>query len=138
MDLYDHPETEFVAGFIGSPKMNLLPVETTARGVELSAGKPALPVPVRPAEQLGIRPEALRLVAPEQGLVTGKVALSEYLGADLSVYVDTERAGRVTLRGPGTMKVTEGETVGLTFDPSEAHLFDASGDAIRGEAKAAA
>ena len=137
-ELYTAPANTFVAQFIGSPKMNLLPVETTARGVELSAGKPALPVPVRPAEQLGIRPEALRLVAPEQGLVTGKVALSEYLGADLSVYVDTERAGRVTLRGPGTMKVTEGETVGLTFDPSEAHLFDASGDAIRGEAKAAA
>ncbi len=137
-ELYTAPANTFVAQFIGSPKMNLLPVETTARGVELSAGKPALPVPVRPAVQLGVRPEALRLVAPEEGLLTGKVALAEYLGADLSVYVDTEHAGRVTLRGPGTMKVRDGETVGLTFDISEAHLFDANGDAIRGEMKAAA
>ena len=132
-ELYSRPANTFVAQFIGSPKMNMLPatMDGPAR-VRLDAGGVDLPAaPPRPAAELGVRPEDLRLVAPDQGRIRGTVALSEYLGADVSVHVNAGEAGRVTMRGARGTAVRDGEDVGLDFDLPDCHLFDAEGRAMR-------
>lgn len=130
-ELYTAPDNIFVAQFIGSPKMNLLPCRISGEGIVLASGQVAIPTPVRTAHHVGIRPENLQLCDPSEGYVTGRVALSEYLGADQSVHIDVEHAGRVTLRGPVALRAADGDTVGLTFATHDAHFFDKDGQAIR-------
>ena len=117
-ELYERPRNLFVAQFIGSPKMNVVP-----------AGALAHPPPG--AAHVGVRPEALRLVAPGEGALEGRVSLVEYMGADSFVYVDCGRAGTVLVRLSGPTRAREGETVGLAFDARDAHGFDAAETAMR-------
>ncbi|PZX11718.1 carbohydrate ABC transporter ATP-binding protein (CUT1 family) [Palleronia aestuarii] len=131
-DLYTAPANTFVAQFIGSPRMNLLPCEQMdSTRIRLPGGSIEIPsLPCRPA-QIGIRPEDLNLVAPTEGRLRGQVVLTEYLGADRCVHIDLGEV-RVTLRDAGSSPkiARDGEEVGLAFDPRRAHYFDAAGDAI--------
>ena len=138
-ELYNTPANRFVAGFIGSPAMNFL--RATARGtadgtaVTLAGGAPVLlPArPIGPEEQpveIGIRPEHLRLVAPEGAHLTGKASVVEYLGNTSYAYVDTALGPMIVETG-GTHDLRTGDTVGLMLDLGQAHLFDAAGQAIR-------
>ena len=114
-DLYLRPANTFVAQFIGSPRMNLIPAAALATG------------PAGTAE-VGLRPEDLR-IAPD-GPIRGRVDALEYHGADLSVFVDCGPAGRVNLRAPGMVGIAEGDDVTLGFDPARAHFFDFSGQRL--------
>jgi multiple sugar transport system ATP-binding protein len=131
-DLYDRPANLFVAGFIGTPRMNLIPCTGTAQGALLPGGTV---VAVRTGEgapaTLGLRPEALRAVAPEEGRLAGTVAHVEYLGADLIAFVDTVTTGRLALRAAGTSRLVPGDAVCLSFDDTDAHLFGPDGMALR-------
>ena len=115
MDLYHKPDNLFVAGFIGSPKMNLV---GGAVAKEYNA------------ETMGIRPEHLAISSTE-GKWKGTAGVAEHLGSDTFVHVQTEAAGLVTVRATGDFSVRHGDTVYLTPDPARVHRFDAQGKAIR-------
>ena len=118
--LYERPQNLFVAQFIGSPKMNVFPA-SAAREIVAPDG----------AAHLGLRPEHLRLVPAEEGSVTGRVDVLEYLGADTFVIVDGGAAGRITVRVSGDATVQPGAEVGLGFDAQALHAFDADGATLR-------
>ena len=145
--LYEHPATLFVAGFIGSPKMNFLSgrLEPGAEGhaVELR-NNVRLPVAAEVGEArqgdpvtLGVRPEGLRVGA---GPLQAKVALIEWLGNIRFAYLDTPAADEplIVQLGPQD-RLKEGDSVGLDLAAGDAHLFDAAGRAFaRGRAAPAA
>jgi multiple sugar transport system ATP-binding protein len=119
-ELYENPANLFVAQFIGSPRMNVMPVE--------SIGNVTLP---NGAKSVGMRPEHIDLVAPGSGLIDGTVDVLEYLGADTFVILSCGLAGQVTVRVNGNASLRPGETVGLSISNELLHSFDANGLAIR-------
>ncbi|MEQ8919674.1 MAG: ABC transporter ATP-binding protein [Marinovum algicola] len=131
--LYERPVNRFVAQFIGSPKMNVLPASGDD-GARVVLDGSTLEVPGGydgAVAELGIRPEHLRLCDPGQGALTGRVSHVEYLGADASVFVTVAGDAVLNLRGAGRDMPREGAEVGLSFDPADMHLFAADGTALR-------
>ncbi len=114
-ELYERPANTFVARFIGSPRMNLLPAA-------------AFPDAPAGSALIGLRPEDVTIGG--EGPLSGQIEALEYHGADLSAFVDCGAAGRITLRAPGLMGLREGDRVTLAFDPARAHYFNISGDRI--------
>ena len=131
--LYDHPDNVFVAGFIGSPAMNLLELHTTDKGVEF--GDTVYPIARELLSghgntvTLGVRPEDLEL--SEHGIPV-TVELVEELGADAYVHgelLDTDLP--IIARVDGRRPPMKGETVHFTPKEGHVHLFDTgSGDRI--------
>jgi len=117
LDLYRAPQNLFVAGFIGSPKMNLF---TGAEADRFGAAT------------AGIRPEHL-LLSTESGEWQGTVGVSEHLGSDTFLHVHgTGVADVLTVRASGEVSMRHGDTVYLTPDPDKLHRFDAQGLRIDG------
>jgi multiple sugar transport system ATP-binding protein len=114
LDLYRAPKNLFVAGFIGSPKMNLIGGAEAAK---------------RHATTIGIRPEHVSL-SMTTGDWPGTVAVSEHLGSDTFLHVKTADAGTLTVRAGGEVAANHGDTVYLTPLPDKLHRFDAEGLAI--------
>ena len=138
-ELYEHPATMFVAGFIGSPKMNLLEgtvVRTDADGIrlrlqggaELHAAVAAGSAKPGDAVTLGIRPEDLR---PEPGGFGASVTLIESLGNIRFAYLDSEATSDplIVQLAPGE-SLAEEEKVTLSARPEACHLFDSEGRAF--------
>jgi len=116
LDLYHKPANRFVAGFIGSPRMNF------AEGAE--AGK-------YNAHAIGVRPEHLAISRqPAPGAWKGKVGVAEQLGSDTFLHVHVEGMELVTVRTDGDQTFKPGEEIYLTPDPSRIYRFDAAGKAI--------
>ena len=115
LELYERPNNLFVAGFIGSPKMNLIAGQLAA---------------AQGAATIGIRPEHVVVNRDGKGW-TGRVAVAEHLGSDTFLYVDVPEVGTLTARCPGEMHGHVGETIGLAPDPTRLHRFDKDGKAIR-------
>jgi multiple sugar transport system ATP-binding protein len=115
MALYQRPRTLFVAGFIGSPRMNLIN-GATAQSLQ--------------AHTLGIRPEHLDVCA-SGGDWQGRVVIAERLGSDTLVHVDAPDVGRLIARAPGDANFAAGEMVHLAMRRDSLHRFDASGIAMR-------
>ncbi|WP_028489030.1 ABC transporter ATP-binding protein [Thiothrix lacustris] len=118
LELYDQPINRFVARFIGMPQMNVAPASLFGQ------------FPAQVAE-VGIRPEHLQMVSPEDGLLAGKVVLVEALGNETLVHV---RPDKVQLEEPlivrlyGRTTVHVGDRVGLKWDDSKhIHYFDTKG-----------
>ncbi|AJY46319.1 ABC transporter ATP-binding protein [Martelella endophytica] len=131
-ELYDHPDNLFVAQFIGSPKMNILPcsgndgqyaIEGHGGGV-LPEGTEGTPT------SLGIRPEHIELVEPGKGEVTGTVEIDEYLGSDTYLYVDCGKAGRLIVRVAEIEAGMRRKEIGLRLRPEKLHFFNEAGLAI--------
>ncbi len=131
MELYHHPRNRFVAGFIGSPKMNFLPVSVVSAGdegvdVRLPGGDVTrVPVDGRTCEAdqsltLGVRPEHLTL--DETGPLRGRIRVIERLGGQTSLYVDMDE-DLLTLMVDGDVTHRVGEEIGFTFEPRRGHLF---------------
>jgi multiple sugar transport system ATP-binding protein len=119
-ELYNEPANLFVAGFIGSPKMNFID------------GAPARE---RGARTLGVRPEHLRLTATAPQW-TGRVRHFEYLGSDGYLFVDTAGAGELTVRTAGDgAPAAIGDTVGLAPVPERLLRFDDAGLRMAGSAR---
>jgi sn-glycerol 3-phosphate transport system ATP-binding protein len=106
-DLYEHPASTFVAGFIGAPAMNLFP---SAEGHVM----------------LGVRPEQLQLRPQGEGLAARVLAV-EYLGAESLLVCETDarpERSRLVLRGGGPVDVRAGDAVGLAWPDAALHRFD--------------
>ncbi|MEL7114150.1 MAG: sn-glycerol-3-phosphate ABC transporter ATP-binding protein UgpC [Pseudomonadota bacterium] len=127
LDLYRNPSNLFVATFIGSPKMNILPCVPTASGVKTADGAEiAMPGIQGEARYFGIRPEHLRIVPVDQAILKGNVGVAEHLGGDSFIYVDIDGLEEpVNVRVAGGADIAEDHEVGLTFDLSDAHVFGA-------------
>jgi multiple sugar transport system ATP-binding protein len=137
--LFDGPVNAFVAGFIGSPAMNLIDLPAS-QDVRLGGAE----VPLTPDQRaalrgravtVGVRAEGWDLVAPDDG-AAGVVALVEELGSDayvyLSVQIDEERVERIVARIPPDRSLPRlGDALGLRPKPSSFHLFDTeTGDRV--------
>lgn len=132
LDLYQRPATAFVAGFIGSPAMNLLPGRLDSGGVAI--GDTVLPLNVPAGEAgrpvlAGLRPEHLE--PAEDGPLTLRVELLERLGADTILH--GRLAGMdapVTVRIDGILGPPIGETARFAIRPEHLHLFDPDGQRL--------
>jgi ABC-type sugar transport system ATPase subunit len=130
MDLYHHPATEFVAGFIGAPAMNFL--DMADQGGRMVAGGANLPVAAAPgAVRLGIRPEHIELRPPGQGDLAGSIILRETLGGDAYLYVRLGQGPTIMVRAEGDTLLAPGDTVGLVLPPRRLHQFDAGGRTVQ-------
>ncbi|MFD4367054.1 ABC transporter ATP-binding protein [Rhodococcus sp. NPDC058521] len=129
-DLYRSPANVFVAGFMGSPSMNLFTLPVTEQGVQF--GDTAIPVPRQlrgensePEVVVGVRPEHLELAADG---ISMDVAVVEELGSDAYIYGRTSINGaaqEIVARADWRNPPRKGETVKLHVDPEQLHLFSA-------------
>ena len=139
LELYHHPANLFVAGFIGSPRMNLMEssvVEVGARGTSValpSGARIVVPVgseAVRTGDTvtLGIRPEGLRI--DPAGSLNGPVALVERLGGLTLLHVTVEGNQPLIVQIEGSDASRAHDQIRLAVDPAACHLFDTAGQAL--------
>ncbi len=114
LELYNNPKTKFVAGFIGSPKMNFI------EGAAADKFK---------AHAIGIRPEHIE-IASGKGAWDGNILLTEHLGSDSFLHVDGGELGRLVVRAPGEFGGKPGSKISLKPIADRLHRFDASGQTI--------
>ena len=132
-DLYERPDNLFVAQFIGSPKMNILPCRVSDGAFALPGhGNGQAPAEANGAEAVGVRPEHIGLCPAKAAHCVGVVEVSEYLGADVMLFVNCGDLGLLTVRHVGDTSLSSGDRVGLRFDESRTHFFDREGIAFRG------
>ncbi|RWX76513.1 sn-glycerol-3-phosphate ABC transporter ATP-binding protein UgpC [Neorhizobium lilium] len=140
LDLYRHPANLFVARFIGSPAMNIVPAVIEATGEQtlvLLASGERVAVPVSTPSGLksapvhfGVRPEDLRL-AEGSGIFGGRISLIEQLGEVQLVYLDVEKVdGPIIVKLPGTEVIHVGDVIRLDVDPQRIRLFDSGGMSV--------
>ncbi|MBT9291672.1 ABC transporter ATP-binding protein [Prosthecodimorpha staleyi] len=139
LDLYNRPANAFVAGFIGSPRMNLLPATVLADDgtlrLRLGAREIALPQAARglragSAVTLGIRPEHIALAQGDDGQLDLTVDLVEQLGSEALVYAAHPGLPQITLRLDGQSRLARGAAIAVRFSPDHIHLFDTDGLAL--------
>ncbi len=112
LELYRAPRNTFVAGFIGSPKMNLITGEEASK---------------HDATTIGIRPEHIDVVE-SGGTWTGTVGVAEHLGSDTFFHIhNTGLAETITVRAIGDVNLTHGDTIQLSPRMDELHRFGADG-----------
>jgi sn-glycerol 3-phosphate transport system ATP-binding protein len=132
IDLYERPATLFVAAFIGSPAMNLLPAESGPGGPVLPGGG-RLSGLAAPAGKftLGVRPEDLVLASPDAGVVgftaDTTVTAVELVGAESYVHGTLPGGGDLVYRVPGRTPLMPGETLTVAAPAESLHVFDAEG-----------
>jgi multiple sugar transport system ATP-binding protein len=128
LELYDRPANQFVAQFIGTPQMNVVPL-------------PQLPPPVQqqaPAGAeggaIGLRPENISVRDTGATLVPGQVDLVEALGAETLIYVSTPGGAQFVARQNDRTGLRAGDAVSLDIDASQAHWFDPNGRVVARQA----
>jgi multiple sugar transport system ATP-binding protein len=149
--LYEHPANMFVAGFIGSPAMNLLRGTAFEDGVRLGDQRLPVRTPHRGEVILGIRPEALEPAGAYSGpdVLELRVVLSEMLGSDVLLHLEAPTSSvltgdmldtpdeelvddstRFVARVPPSVRPAAGELIRLRVDLDRVHLFDPSSEAV--------
>ena len=143
LELYDRPANLFVAGFIGSPRMNFLAGRVSGGALALDTGeRVGLPPGFEASEgarvTLGVRPNGLHPAASDgeapsdDGRLVVEVEDVEQLGGESYVYARTTDGTGLVVHSPGKTAARIGATMALALDLAEAHLFDtASGRALR-------
>ena len=123
-EIYDSPANLFVAGFIGSPAMNLVQGATNNGAFEAEGIRvPDVGGDTQKNLVLGVRPEDLTVTEPGQGDFDAPVFASELTGESVLVTV-TAGTQHIAARGSRHMRKAIGETVGIKAETSHAHLFD--------------
>jgi multiple sugar transport system ATP-binding protein len=115
LELYARPDNLFVAGFIGSPRMNFVSGEFAAR---------------MGAATIGVRPEHIVASRDGEGW-RGTVVAAEHLGSDTFLYIDVPQTDGITARAIGELGLKQGDPVRLASDPARIHRFDSQGRALR-------
>jgi multiple sugar transport system ATP-binding protein len=138
LELYHRPKNIFVAGFIGSPKMNFLktkvsPVDGGAK-VDLPGGQSITlkggSVKEGQSVTLGIRPEHLDRSEGGDATLRGKVRLAEYLGSETMFYIALADGTEVAVKADGLAQARPGDDFAIHIPAAACHLFDDAGDAI--------
>ena len=138
LDLYNRPANRFVAGFIGSPRMNFVEgtalgdgrIELTAAGCTL-AGFAAAALAPGTAVTLGIRPEHIEITRPSDADVRVAVEIVEQLGSESYLYGALAEGCPITLRCPDQSRAARGDSVAIRLPRERVHLFGADGAALR-------
>ncbi len=141
LELYNEPANLFVAGFIGSPRMNFLKGRIAGGngrnaqlalegGQMLSADFPDQPRPDTPVT-VGIRPADLACVNAGEGIIKGEVQVAEQLGGETFIYVALPGEGAVTVELKGQVPVQPGELLELGFANNNFHVFGPDEQVIR-------
>ena len=141
MELYHHPRNRFVAGFIGSPRMNFLPaqvVNAQENGIliRLQHSEETLLVAAKGAAQpgqqvtLGVRPEHMEIGSQGQYGITREVMLVERLGEQTYVHLDEPAGQPLVAKAPGDAHIARGERLRVSVAPNCAYLFDQDGVAL--------
>jgi multiple sugar transport system ATP-binding protein len=141
LELYRSPANLFVAGFIGSPRMNLFPgrigpADGHKAQLDLDHGQALaaeFPAPPKPGATVtvGVRPEHLVPVAAGQGVLKGEVQLAEQLGGETHVYVTLPGGRSATVEIKGQAAIQPGEAMELAFEGNRFHVFGADEKVIR-------
>lgn len=135
IDLYNNPVNRFVAGFIGSPRMNFLEGEiaelvANRMSIRLNQDR-TMSVPVSSAEgfsqngkiDFGIRPEHLSVTSPDQGHLQATVMTVEQLGGESYLYCDLCGGEKLTLHLTGQTDIRRQDVIGLTMAEHRVYLF---------------
>ncbi|WP_299346543.1 ABC transporter ATP-binding protein [uncultured Maritalea sp.] len=143
LELFYAPENLFVAGFIGSPKMNFLKVDARtvgARQIEISGQSLGLPITVEMRSELkepsagqhtlGVRPDNIEFVSEADAHVHGQVVLVERLGTESQVHLTLDDGQQFTVITRGTHPVVANDRVHLRFPAQHCHIFNPEGEAI--------
>lgn len=130
-EVYHSPANLFVAGFIGSPSMNLLPATLGPDGVTLASG-PKLGGRVGPVQQvtLGVRPDRVKLARPEDVHLSGEVRLIEHLGDETILHLRLADNRTLTMKMPGDVALNIGDRAHARIEIDGACLFGSDGGAI--------
>ncbi|MFW2335324.1 ABC transporter ATP-binding protein, partial [Ilumatobacter sp.] len=139
--LYARPANRFVAGFIGSPAMNILDVESDGSSLSLAGADVPLSDDVRRdltsggagTYAVGIRPEHLLAVPEGEGVISGEVIVVEELGSEAFVHINAKHGDgeshELVVRAPGETSIARGDRVSVAFD-GPTHVFDADGERL--------
>jgi multiple sugar transport system ATP-binding protein len=121
LDIYRNPATVFVATFIGSPAMNILP----ASSIPIDS----LPTiaPLNDGLRMGLRPESLTLCNPGEGDTNAAIEFVEFLGDKTHVHLSLASTDRIIALAAAVCPARRGDTVGVRLDRDAIHLFDRSG-----------
>ncbi|MFJ3486510.1 ABC transporter ATP-binding protein [Pseudomonas sp. NPDC090202] len=141
LELYHHPRNRFVAGFIGSPQMSFLPVQTVAvsgEGVQVSLpGGGRLWVPVKgdnlragDALTLGLRPEHLSERGEGDAQISVTARVVEHLGGETFTHAETTEGDPLMIKGDGLSAVKAGQTLAVGVSGVNCHLFNEHGQAF--------
>jgi multiple sugar transport system ATP-binding protein len=139
--LYHHPRNLFVAGFIGSPKMNFLEGTVTACDasrvtLDLGTGRPVIAAAdttrLRPGATvtLGLRPEHLSDVSADTAQLDGEVIALEHLGSDTYVHLTCREDEPVCIKSAGHTAIKLGQRLSIAVPPHACYLFDDTGTAL--------
>ena len=121
LDLYHHPRTEFVAGFIGSPAMNILDANS-ALGQSLD---------LRPeTNRFGMRPEHISLTKAGAGQCDMRVSVKEQLGGESYLYMTHADGTSLVVKTDGENTTAPKEILGVSLPPARLHQFDAGGTTL--------
>jgi len=116
-DLYNNPANVFVAQFIGSPKMNILPGAFVAE--RLSAAGIGVP----DGKVVGMRPEHLHVAGEGDAVLNGRVVLAEYTGAGSLLHVDVGEGETILVTHEGQNEPAFGEAIALGIRPENVHIL---------------
>jgi multiple sugar transport system ATP-binding protein len=139
LTIYYQPANLFVAGFIGTPKMNFLPVGLRSRpdGVALLVpGGSEIAVPPMPSMPrieegiLGVRAEHIHVSVARSGLMPGTIRLVEHLGSETLLHIDAGLAENLIAKDAGLSQWRSGDTVGIALDSHACHVFDPAGPVL--------
>ncbi|MBY5829898.1 sn-glycerol-3-phosphate ABC transporter ATP-binding protein UgpC [Rhizobium ruizarguesonis] len=142
LDLYERPANLFVAKFIGSPAMNIIPATVAGTGsqttVTLTGGMSVMLDVATDASEMGkqasfgVRPEDLRVADGADYLFEGEVSIVEALGEVTLLYIEGLVPGEpIVVKLPGIYDVKKGQRMRFAADRQKLHLFDATGHTYR-------
>ncbi|MDE1465120.1 ABC transporter ATP-binding protein [Spartinivicinus poritis] len=144
LTLYHHPVNQFVAEFIGSPKINLLPAELSTSGQQITLSSalfksirwPWQPNTAVTTVKLGIRPEDVEVTTNhKQATMVGKIIMKESLGCDSYIYVSLSHDYNMIVRVTADQPCFVGQSIGLVLNLSRAHLFAENGRSLKTSVK---
>jgi multiple sugar transport system ATP-binding protein len=138
LELYHRPNNLFVAGFIGSPKMNFLKVQVSAADgaavVRLPGADISIPthgVSITAGEMtFGLRPEHIDATGKGDVVIEATVKLAEYLGSETLFFVTLADGSELAVKADGLASEKPGQTLRLGINAKACHLFDKDGKAV--------